>query len=183
MATETVEAAGEAGHAAAAGHAVGMPQLDFSTWPNQFFWLAVTLVVIYLVLSRVALPRIGAVLAERSGTITNDLAAAEELKKKAIAAEQAYNDALARARAEAAKIVGDAKIEIQKDLDVAITKADAEIAAKAVESEKAIAEIRAGALESVTEVAKDTAREIVAALGGKVDARSVTAAVAARLKG
>lgn len=181
MATEALEAAGEAVHEG--GHAVGMPQLDFSTWPNQFFWLAVTLVVIYFVLSRLALPRIGAVLAERSGTITNDLAAAEELKKKAVAAEQAYNDALARARAEAAKIVADAKVEIQKDLDVAITKADAQIAAKAVESEKAIAEIRAGALESVTEVAKDTAREIVAALGGKADAKSVTAAVAARLKG
>lgn len=166
-----------------AGTSVGMPQLDFSTWPNQIFWLAVTLVAIYLVLTRVALPRIGAVLAERSGTITNDLAAADELKKKAQAAEKAYNDALASARVEAAKIVTDAKADIQKDLDVAIAKADAEIAAKATESEAAIAEIRAGALESVTEVAKDTAKEIVAALGGNADARSVTAAVTARLKG
>ncbi|MGB8812193.1 MAG: F0F1 ATP synthase subunit B' [Paracoccaceae bacterium] len=181
MATEATHDAAAAGHDA--GHAVGMPQLDFSTWPNQIFWLAVTLVVIYLVLSRVALPRIGAVLAERSGTITNDLAAAEELKKKAVAAEQAYNDALARARTEAAKIVAEAKAAIQKDLDVATAKADAQISAKAAESEKAIAEIRAGALESVTEVAKDTAREIVAALGGKADARSVIAAVTARLKG
>lgn len=181
MATEATQDAAAAGHDA--GHAVGMPQLDFSTWPNQIFWLAVTLVVIYLVLSRVALPRIGAVLAERSGTITNDLAAAEELKKKAVAAEQAYNDALARARTEAAKIVAEAKAAIQKDLDVATAKADAQISAKAAELEKAIAEIRAGALESVTEVAKDTAREIVAALGGKADARSVIAAVTARLKG
>ncbi|MDZ4094593.1 MAG: F0F1 ATP synthase subunit B' [Paracoccaceae bacterium] len=181
MATETLEAADAAGHGG--GHAVGMPQLDFSTWPNQIFWLAVTLVVIYLVLTRVALPRIGAVLAERSGTITNDLAAAEELKQKAVAAEKAYNDALVAARTEAAKIVAEAKIDIQKDLDKAIAKADAEIDAKATESEKAIAEIRAGALESITEVAKDTAREIVMALGGKADARSVTAAVTARLKG
>jgi len=43
-----------------AGKAVGMPQLDFSTWPNQIFWLLVTLVVIYFVLSKIALPRIGA---------------------------------------------------------------------------------------------------------------------------
>ncbi len=46
-----------------------------------------------------------------------------------------------------------------------------------------IGEIRAGALDAVTEVAKDTAKEIVAALGGKADARGVTAAVTARLKG
>ena len=92
MATEThgAETAAEA--------APGMPQLDFSTFPNQIFWLVVTLVVIYLVLSRVALPRIASVLAERLGTITNDLATAEELKLQAVEAEKAYQQALAWAK-------------------------------------------------------------------------------------
>ena len=173
----------EAHGGAAAEHAVGMPQLDVTTWPNQIFWLLVTLVVIYLVLSRVALPRIGGVLAERKGTITNDLAAAEELKQSAVGAEKAYNDALIAARAEAAKIVAAAKADIQKDLDKALAKADAEIAAKSAESEKRIGEIRAGAMEAVTEVARDTAKELVAVLGGKADAKAVTAAVTAALKG
>lgn len=166
-----------------AGSAVGMPQLDFSTWPNQIFWLLVTLVVIYFVLSKIALPRIGAVLADRKSTITNDLAAAEELKQKAVAAEKAYNDALANARTEAAKIVAQAKAEIQKDLDAATAKADAEIAAKAAESEKTIAVIRDGAAAAVSEVARDVAGELVVALGGKADAVTVTAAVTERLKG
>ena len=163
--------------------AVGMPQLDFSTWPNQIFWLLVTLVVIYFVLSKIALPRIGAVLADRKSTITNDLAAAEELKQKAVAAEKAYNDALASARTEAAKIVAQAKAEIQKDLDAATARADVEIAAKTAESEKSIAEIRNGAAAAVSEVAKDVAAELVAALGQSADAKTVTAAVTARLKG
>ncbi len=166
-----------------AGKAVGMPQLDFSTWPNQIFWLLVTLVVIYLVLSRVALPRIGAVLADRKSTITNDLAAAEELKQKAVSAEKAYNDALATARTEAGKIVAQAKAEIQKDLAAATAKADAQIAAKAAESEKSIAEIRDGAAAAVSEVAKDVAAALVSALGQGADAKTVTAAVTARLKG
>lgn len=180
MATTTTEVV-----ASGAEHAekAGLPQLNFDTFPNQIFWLAVTLVVIYLVLSRVALPRIGAVLAERSGTITNDLAAAEEFKQKAVQAEKAYNDALAAARVEAAKIVANAKADIQKDLDVATAKADAEIAAKARESEVKINEIKAGALEAITEVANDTARELVSVLGGRSDADSITAAVTARLKG
>lgn len=161
----------------------GMPQLDFSTFGNQIFWLLITLVVIYFILSRIALPRIGAVLAERQGTITNDIAAAENLRAKAIEAEAAYNKALADARLEANRIIAEAKADIQADLDKAIAKADAQIAAKAAEGEKAIAEIRATALENVTEVAKDTAKEIVAAMGGKADARSVTAAVNARMKG
>jgi F-type H+-transporting ATPase subunit b len=166
-----------------AGKAVGMPQLDFSTWPNQIFWLLVTLVVIYFVLSKIALPRISAVLADRKGTITNDLAAAEELKQKAVSAEKAYNEALANARTEAAKIVAQAKAEIQKDLNAATAKADAEISAKAAESEKTIAGIRGGAAAAVAEVARDVAAALVGALGTGADAKVVTAAVTARLKG
>jgi F-type H+-transporting ATPase subunit b len=177
MATE------DAAHGGAEAGGAGMPQLDFSTFPNQIFWLLVTLAVIYFVLTRVALPRIGSVLAERKGTITNDLAAAEELKQKAVDAEKAYNDALVKARAEANKIVAEAKAEIQKDLDAATAKADAQIAAKAAESEKSIAEIRAGAADAVAAVAKDTTGALVAALGGSVDAKALAAAVAARLKG
>ena len=177
MATEA--ATGAAEHAEKAG----MPQLDFSTWPNQIFWLAVTLVVIYLVLTRIALPRIGGVLAERRGTIANDLATAEELKQKAVAAEKAYNDALAQARAEAGKIAAATRAEIQKDLDIAIAKADAEIAAKSAEAEKRLAEIQAGAMDAVSEVARDTVGALVAAVGGTADAKTIAATMSARLKG
>jgi F-type H+-transporting ATPase subunit b len=161
----------------------GMPQLDFSTFPNQIFWLAVTLVVIFLLLSRVVLPRVAGILAERKGTITGDLAAAEELKQKAVAAEKAYQEALVQARVEAGKIIAAAKAEIQTDLDAATAKADAQIAAKAAESEGRIAEIKAGALEAVAEVARDTAAALVQALGGQADAKAISAAVAERLKG
>lgn len=180
MATKTTDAAG---HAAEAASASGMPQLDFSSWGNQIFWLLVTLVVIYFVLSRIALPRIAAVLAERQGTITNDIAAAEELKAKAVEAEEAYNKALADAKAEATRIVAEAKAEIQADLNAATEKADAEIAAKAAESEKAIAEIRAGALESIKDVANATTAELVSTLGGKAEDADVAKAVDAQMKG
>jgi len=159
----------------------GMPQLDFSTFPNQIFWLVITLLVIYFVLSRVALPRIGAVLAERSGTITNDIAAAEDLRVKARQAEAAYDKALADARAEANRIVADAKAEIQAELDIELRKADALIAERTAESERAIAEIRDSAMESVSEVARDTAGEIVRVMGGTVDQGAIDAAVAARI--
>jgi F-type H+-transporting ATPase subunit b len=183
MATETENGAVDAAHGAAEAGGAGMPQLEFSTFGNQIFWLVVALVIIFFVLSKIALPRIAGVLAERQGTITNDLAAAEELKQKAVEAEEAYKQALADARAEANKIVADAKADIQADLDAAQAKADAEIAAKTAESEKAIAEIRDGAAESAKEVAKDTVKEILGALGFSADARTVTSAVNARTKG
>lgn len=179
MATETTHAAAQGAHEAS----TGMPQLDFATYPNQMFWLVVALILVYLVLSRIALPRIASVLAERQGTITNDIAAAEELKQKAQDAEEAYNQALAEARAEAGKIAAEAKAEIQAELDKAIAEAESEITAKSAESEAAIAEIRAGAVESVKAVAKDTTKEILGVFGAKGDAKSINAAINARMKG
>ena len=182
MATETTDAVAGA-CVDAGGSAIGMPQLCADWIPNQVFWLVVTLIVIFFVMSRIALPRIGAVLAERSGTITNDIAAAEELKQKAVEAEAAYQKALADARTQANEIVASAKADIQKELDAELAKADKKIAAKTAESEAAIAQIPDGAAKSVTAVAKDTAKELLSALGGSADAKTVTAAINARMKG
>jgi F-type H+-transporting ATPase subunit b len=181
MAEDAANAAADAAH----GASPGMPQLDFATFPNQIFWLAVTLVAIYFILSRVALPRIATVLAERQGTLTNDLAAAEDLKRKAVEAEGAYNKALADARAEAQKIAEETRAGIQADLNDAIARADAEIAAKASESEARIGEIQAGAVKSIEEVACAVAGDIVGAVapGQTVDADAIAAAVSARVKG
>ena len=165
------------------GSAVGMPQLCGDWIGNQVFWLVITLVVIYFILARVALPRIASVLAERQSTITNDIAAAEDLKAQAQEAEKAYEKALADARAEAQAIAQATRDEIKAELDDAMAKADAEISAKAAESEKAIAEIRASAMENVETVAKDTAAAIVGALGGQADEGRVAAAVGSQLKG
>ena len=160
-----------------------MPQLDFSTFPNQIFWLLIALAAIYFVLSRIALPRIGSVLAERQGTITNDIAAAEELKLKAREAEAAYDKALADARAEAGRIIEANKADLQSDLRDALAKADADIAEKTAESEARIDEIRAGAADAVDAVAKETAIALVEALGGSSEGDQVTRAVDTQLGG
>ncbi|AUH32866.1 F0F1 ATP synthase subunit B' [Paracoccus sp. BM15] len=163
--------------------APGMPQLDFSTFPNQIFWLVVTMLVLYWVLSRIALPRIAAVLSDRQGAMTGDLMAAEEFKQKAKEAEAAYDAALAEARTEAQKIVAANKQEIQKQLDAAIVEADSEIAARTVESEKRIGEIRSSAQTDAQTVAKDVTAELVRAFGGNADQGQVDSAVESRLKG
>ena len=160
----------------------GMPQLDFSTFPNQIFWLVTALVAIYFLLTRVALPRMGAVMAERSGTITNDLAAAEDLKARAAEAEEAYERKLKEARAEAGRIGAEKRAEIQRDLDEAIERADERIAERTAESERAIAEIRESAAASVREVARDAAREIMSAMGFEPDGGRVDAAVDRRVE-
>jgi F-type H+-transporting ATPase subunit b len=180
MATTTTAADAAQGSVAAAP---GMPQLDFSTWGNQIFWLMVTLVVIYYVLSQIALPRIASVLEDRQNTILKDLTTAENLKRRAEDAEKAYDAALAQARTEAGRIAAQARAAIQADLDAAIARADVEIGERTAEGEAAIAAIRRSATDSITEVARDTTEALVAALGGKADAATVAAAVAANMKG
>lgn len=179
--TDGTHAAAAAGHDAAAS--AGMPQLDFSTFGNQIFWLLVALAVIYFALSRVALPRIGRILADRQGLMTNDLMAAEDFKQKAKDAEAAYDKALADARSEAQKIVAANRAAIQGELDAAIARADAEISARTAESERRIAEIRATAVEDARSVAQDVAAELVRTFGAQPDPAAIDAAVDARIKG
>lgn len=170
-----------AGHAAEAS--TGLPQLDLSSFPNQIFWLVVTILVLYWVLSKIALPRIAAVISDRQGAITGDLMAAEEFKQKAKEAEAAYEKALADARSEAQKIVAANRADIQKELDQAIAKADAEIAARTAESEKRLAEIRNSAAADASTVARDVTAELVRVFGGNVDQDAVDQAVDQRMKG
>ena len=107
-----------------------MPQLDFGIFPNLIFWLVVALFALYFVLSRVAIPRIGTVLAERNDAIANDIEMAAVLKRRAEEAEAAYNAALARARDEAHRIAAETRAGIDKELASLMAKADAEIAAR-----------------------------------------------------
>ena len=180
-------AAQAAAHAEAAAHgaeqSVGLPQLDVGTFPNQIFWLVIALVVLYWAVSKIALPRIAAVLSDRQGAITGDLMAAEEFKQKAKEAEAAYDKALADARAEAQTIIAANRAEIQKELDAAIAQADAEIAARTAESEKRIAEIRNSAASDAHSVARDVTAALVEHFGGAVDQAAVDAAVDNRMKG
>lgn len=180
MATST-DAAQSATAAAEQGSS-GLPQLDFSTWPSQIFWLAVFLFILYRLMTGLALPRISSTLEERADAIADDLDRAEEFRRKAAEAERAYERALAEARARAQTIAAETRAEIQKEVDAEMAKADAEIAARASESERRIAEIRENAMASVEEVAKDTAAAIVdAVLPEAADQGALNRAVEAQL--
>jgi F-type H+-transporting ATPase subunit b len=163
----------------------GMPQLDPAIFPNLIFWLLVSIILLYMILSKVAIPRISSVLAERSDAISGDLETAQLYKRRAEEAERTYNKALAQAREEALRIAAESKAQVNKELQTVMAKADAEISARTSESEKRIAEIAANAERSVEEVARDTALEIVTAFmpGGSSNAEDVNAAVSSRLKG
>src|SRR5260370_2519953 len=85
---------------APAGH-TPFPPFQSEHFPSQLVWLAVSFVLLYVLMSRIALPRIGAILAARSQAMSDDLAAAERLTEQSNAAQVAYEKALADGRARA----------------------------------------------------------------------------------
>ena len=121
-AAEASEAAGAHG---TAGAEVGMPQLDPGIYPNLIFWLIIAIGLLYLILTRIAIPRISDTLAERNDAITNDIEQAQIYKQRAEEAEAAYNAALAKAREEAQEIAAETKAQINKELQALTAKADA----------------------------------------------------------
>ena len=160
----------------------GLPQLNIETFPSQIFWLVVSIVALFYLMSKVALPRIASVLEERADAIADDLDKAEEFKRKAQEAEEAYDQALSDARARAADIAAQKRAEIQEQVDAEIAKADAEIAARAAEGEKRIAAVQASAADAVESVAQETAAAVVEAImPDAADADALRAAVQNRL--
>lgn len=164
--------------------ASGLPQLNLETFPSQIFWLVVTLVILYLLFTRVVLPRVGGVIEERHDAIEDDLDRAADYKRRAEEAEKSYQKALSDARAEAQRIADATRADIQKQIDEATAKADAEINEKLKESEGRIAEIRTQAAVAVREVAVETAQALVEAVApGTADPSAVEASVNKRVEG
>ena len=149
------------------GHAKVFPPLDPGTFAPQLVWLALTFGLLYLLLKRVALPRVGEVIEERSDRIKRDLAQAETLKTETEAALTEYEQALAEARTKANGIAKVMRDRLTTEVDKERAVVEAQIAAKLGEADRRIAEAKAKALSNVTDVAGEVAGAIVARLIGR----------------
>ncbi len=143
-----------------------MPQLDISTWPPQLFWLAVTFGLLYYIVSRMIIPRTGAVIEKRKSTIDGDIAAASQHKLDAEAALKAYDASLADARAKAGSVSATARNTLSAEADSTIAKLNSELAVKISAAEKAIASAKAKAMDSIDSIAAELSSSIVGQLIG-----------------
>lgn len=160
-----------------------MPQLNVADFIPQLFWLAVTFITLYVILAKVALPRVASVLDARAHTIGNDLQAAEALKKQADDAKAAYEAALAEARAASARLIAEAQDAAKARADARLKDVSAKLAAEAEAAEARIAKAKEDALAGIRDVAADASRDIVQKLTGlALDDKAVAAAVEAELK-
>jgi F-type H+-transporting ATPase subunit b len=160
-----------------------MPQLDVSTFPTQLFWLAISFVVLYVVMARLGLPRIGKIIAARRERVAGDLDKAGQMKAEADAVISAYERALAEARAEAQRTLKETTERRNAEAAERLRQTAQKLGAETAAAERRIAEAKAQALANVRAVAIEVARAAAAKLTGvEIDAGSTGAAVDAVLR-
>lgn len=159
-------------------HSSAFPPFDSSTFGSQLLWLALAFGALYLLMSRVALPRIGDILEVRRDRIESDLAEADRMRQKTDQAIEAYETALAEAKSKAQGIADETRSEMKAELDKKRTDIEEDLADKVAVAEARIAKTKQAALEHVGEIATETAQVLVAQMIGKVTVKAARAAVA-----
>jgi F-type H+-transporting ATPase subunit b len=143
-----------------------MPQLDVATYAPQLVWLAITFIVLYLLMWKLGLPRVGSVIEARRKRIDDDLARATELKEEAEAAMAAYQRALAEARAQAQAMVKERTDRFAAEAAERQRQIAASLAQQTREAEQQIAAAKVRAFADIRNVAVDVARSITEKLTG-----------------
>lgn len=156
------------------------PPFDSTFFASQLLWLVVTFAVLYLLMSRLVLPRIGGILEDRRDRIARDLDQAERLKQQSDDALAGYERALAEARAGAFSIAAEARDAAKAEAEERQAAVEADLDKKLADASKRIADIKSKALEDVSAIASEAAEAVVQQLlGKKPTAKELSAAVKA----
>ena len=166
------------------GHKAPFPPFQKDTFASQLVSLLIAFVALYLIVSRIALPRVGGLIEARQNAIDGDLAEAQKLKDASGAALKAYEGDLASARARAQAIGNETREKLNAASEAERKKLEDQLSVKLAGAEKTIAATRETAMSNVRGIAADAAAAIVQRLTGVVpDGKSVDRAVDASLKG
>ena len=160
------------------------PPFNATTFASQLVWLVIAFVCLYVLMSRIALPRIEKTIEQRDSAIAGDLKEAETLKQQSEDAVAAYEKALADARSRAQTIANEMRDKQAAAAETARKALEDRLNARLAEAEKSIAATKQSAMSNVRGIAADAAKAIVERLLGKApDDKVVDTAVATVLKG
>lgn len=179
---EPAHAAGTEMPGGAAHEGGAFPPFDSTHFSSSLIWLAITFGLLYLLMSRIALPRMDNILSARRAKIDGDLTAAKAAKAEADAAAAAHAKTLADARASAQATAQKARETLAAETDTRRKGLEGELAIKLAAAEAQIAAAKTQAMTNVAGIAHDTAAAIVERLTGhKPDANAIAAALAAHV--
>ena len=143
------------------GSEAGMPQLDPKFWTAQIFWLILIFSSLYLIISKIFLPRITYSIENRKSKIVNDLDEAQKLKDSAGKKFEEYNEIIANSKKEARKIIDESKKKLEGDIEKKKQKFNGEIEKELVKVEKEIQDLKKNSLSNITNIASTTSIEII----------------------
>src|ERR1700742_2476975 len=159
------------------------PPFQAQTFASQLIWLAIAFVLLYVLMSKLALPRVASIIEARQNKIDGDIAEAGRLKTQSDDAVAAYEKALADARARAQAIANETRDKQHAAAEARRKTLEDELNGKLLEAETSIAATKQAAMANVRGIAEDATRAIVERLLGTVPSdQAVTDAVATALK-
>ena len=165
-------------------HGGGFPPFNKETFASQLFWLAICFAALYVMVSKLILPRMSTIIAARRDRIAGDLAEAGRMKDEADGAVAAYEKALADARARAQTIANETREKQHAEAEATRKTLEGELNVKLAEAEKSIAATKQAAMANVRAIAEGAAAAIVERLiGSAPNDQAVADAVADVLKG
>lgn len=161
-----------------------MPQFDTSTFPQQLVWLAISFILLYWLMAKLALPRVAEVLEKRRHRVDGNLDKAARLKAEAEAVMAAYEKALAEARHQAQLTMKETTERLAAESAERHRQLAAEIAERTTAAERRIAAAKTAAMAEVHGIAADLARSAAARFTGlEIDATAASAAVDEAMRG
>ena len=141
--------------------AVGMPQLDFSTFPNQIFWLVVFCVVLFAIVKFFIIPRMEDIFANRRKIIDGNIAKAEEIRLRVSEIEKQIEEELQKAKSQCDEIMNTSGTNIKEQMALALE--DSKIATTQLisEAEGRLKELRDGSEAAIEKISEELASEII----------------------
>ena len=157
---------------------VGMPQLNPEFWISQIFWLTLTFGILYLVLSKLILPKISANLESRKSKILENIEAAEKQREDSETKLKDYEEIISKSRLDAKTIFNQAREKALKDINAKREVLDKQIDDEINKAEEEIKALRKSAPDKINKIAIETSSELVQKLiGAEINNSSISAIV------
>ena len=161
-----------------AAESEGMPQLNPEFWISQIFWLSLTFGILYIVLSKLILPKISANLELRKSQIQENIEAAERLRENSEIKLKEYDSIILESNSKAKNIFKDAREKVLKDINFKKETLDKQINEEIQKAEKEIEILHTGAKDKINKIAIETSSQLLKKLiGADINHSSISAIV------
>jgi F-type H+-transporting ATPase subunit b len=161
-----------------AAEKVGMPQLDTEFWVSQIFWLTITFSILFVLLSKLILPKISANLETRKSLILENISTAEKKREESESKIKEYNEIIEKCKNEAKSLINQAREKLMKDISIKKEALEKDISNEIKKAEMEIKEFKDQAPEKINKIAIETSTDLLQQLiSADVNNSSISAIV------